>query len=168
MFRVTTLLGVIALGLVVLSTKVEAAKEDWVNIHNSLNKCLGTNTTIEFIDDGRGHMRVSIFLPDNIIVVNHIARDLTPTNHIPFILAHEHSHALLRHNESTKKGVHPHVIEYEADRLGVYVLMECGYDTQSAIDFFRDIPDKASPSHPGASARLKAVQNEIRDIKTKR
>lgn len=168
MLRTTTLLGVLVLGLVVLSAKVEAAKEDWVNIHNNLNKCLGTNTTIEFINDGRGKMRVGIFLPDKIIVVNHIARDLTPVNHIPFILAHEHSHALLKHHKSTKKGVHPHVIEYEADRLGVHVLMECGYDTQSAIDFFSDIPDQASPSHPGASARLKAVQNEIRAIKSKK
>ncbi len=87
------------------------------------------------------------------------------------IMAHELAHNILRHiaQQTPSKQA-----EYEADRLGVWLVARAGYDVDAVVPFWTRFEKRtnagifADGSHPSPKKRLAAVAKAVEELKAQR
>ena len=87
------------------------------------------------------------------------------------IMAHELAHNVLRHITLKTRSKQA---EYEADRLGVWLMARAGYDVDAVIPFWTRFEKRTNPgifadgTHPSPKKRIAAVTAAVEELKKQR
>lgn len=87
------------------------------------------------------------------------------------IIGHELAHNILRH---IKLKTRSKTAEYQADRLGVWLMARAGYDVEAVVPFWTRFEKRtnagifAAGTHPSPKKRIAAVAKAVADLKAQR
>lgn len=87
------------------------------------------------------------------------------------VVGHELAHNILRH---VQRGVPGKVAEYEADRLGAWLVARAGYNVDAVVPFWTRYEKQTNPgifadgTHPSLKARLAAITQAVHVLKAQR
>jgi beta-barrel assembly-enhancing protease len=108
----------------------------------------------------------------NYVQINAAMLDFAATDdELAVIVGHELAHNVLRHIVLKTKSKQA---EYQADRLGVWLMARAGYDVDAVVPFWTRFEKRTNPgifadgSHPSPKKRIAAVAKAVAELKAQR
>lgn len=102
-----------------------------------------------------------------------LARSIDDDAELAAVVAHELAHNILRHRDrlADRRSIEQvRQTEIEADRLGVWLMTDAGYDPAAAVHFWNrhKKPLIRAAGHPPRPARIAAIEDEIAAMRAAR